>query len=175
MNTDKSAPSLLLSGGNEPFDFKHDLLTTPLRWRGDDISKLPKRTGEVPTGYNAAPEFRIFRKEVHSVGYLSYGPYYEVQSPSELRKLFILCAVDNLGRSDELIAKFDLVDAGNGGKDIVGPVEVKVGDLHGIRVFGIYLPRPVGLNQGMNVECRIYAHGGADLYFLQMYWDISGM
>ncbi|WP_433581544.1 hypothetical protein [Paenibacillus amylolyticus] len=174
MNTNESDKASLLIGGDTLWSTQHktDLLITPYRWSGDDEESLPLKTGKVPTTYNAAPGYRIFRKVEHSPGYLSYGPYLKTITGGELQRLFITCAVDNLGNPNDLIAEYDLVDHANGGSDIVTPVQVKVSDLHGIRVFGIYLDRPIGLSPGMDIECRIFAHGGADLYFLHMYWDI---
>ncbi|WP_234410015.1 hypothetical protein [Bacillus cereus] len=142
-------------------------------WDGANEKALPMKTGEIPGGYINGPAFRIYKKGVHSPNYLSYGPYVKPDGSGELSQIYIFCVADNFGGGNEPIATFDLVDHAAGGRNIVNPVTVKVSDLHGIKVFGIFLSAPIEVNQNMEIENRIFVHGGSDLSFFQMHWYIS--
>ena len=164
---------------------KTDILSSAYYWDGGNQPSphgtkdepLPKGTGQYGQGYFSNPGFRVFYKG-DVPGHLSYGPYYIPRGPGQITQLVIFCYADHFGGDDEVVATFDIVDYANGGKPIGGdPLVVRVGDLRTskghIGAFGIFLARPLTINQNMNIEARVFANGGSNLYFFNMHWTVT--
>lgn len=169
MMSKNEAPRLSLNAPNEK-QMLTGLLTTPYKWDGTDT---PSRTGAEPKGYNGDTGIREFRVGEHDSGYLSYGPYLEINGPGTLVEMIYFLDAKNLKNHDDVVFELDLVDNAAGGKKLINPLVVYVKDLINKNMAcNVYLLGEVALTQGMNIESRVKVHGGGDVRFYGLFYGI---
>jgi hypothetical protein len=139
-------------------------------WHGDD---LPRRVGGPPLGYVSKTYITEWKRGRDSAGYMSFGPYFRPAGVGSLFMIRWIMSLSNRGGADEDVITVDCVDHDNGGTPLFPQTTFKVRQFpSGSDGFVVFSKNEVEIKPAMNIETRVFAHGGASLVLFQLRYDV---